>query len=419
MTNKLLAQGKGGERRPIGHMGRPIVSYFPQIRNFIQKKAGAEALLIFAEPEYEQDSGAIDWYSLREGEAVAFGDVTPVSSRREIEAELAKSLSELRALAREELEADSIDRRNLGEVLMQMTEYPGTSQVFAVGGKPVVVFWGFSNEQSHESFQSGHIAAPIGTPVESEPSKKSGIVGFSTNIFNICVGTALAIALLSVALRAAGVLPGVSAPLIASGPTLEFGPLQTARDQTRGLQNDIERISQETLSRALTCASSCTGPAKPLVPILPKPPKITNPFDQEAKVTPEEGEILKIPEESAETKSVEFLFGRWRNDSGLKIEVEDGTVKKGDVIYEFDREGKGTRTITVEDGRICKGDIAAEISEAGDLVIREINAAQCIPTGFSINAAEVVCKLNPGAAAICNAAYSHGAEYYVEIRRLK
>ena len=397
-------------------MGRPIVSYFPQISSLLEKALGADEVKVFAEPFYEDNPATSDWYAIREGDAVPLEDVTPVAKRRATEARLAKELRTLRQLAREELESDSLDRRTLGEVLMHMTEHPATSQVYVVDGAPTVVFWGFANERGPEPVQTGRIAQPVQEQRDPPPKPGSTRI-FSLNAFNACVVCALVFAFLAVGLRAVGVLPGHSAAFAGiMQPKLDYGPLQTSRDAARRLQDDIDLITQETLSQALACASTCMSPRKPIMPILPKPPKVTNPFD---KTEDETGEALEIPEDSAETKSVEFLRGRWRNLSGLLLTSTNGESAKSDIVYEFDKVGKGKRFVTVEDGRTCEGPIKASIAEGGSLIITETEPARCDPPGTLINPATVICRLNAEGVAVCKATYKDGDEYNVDIRRLR
>jgi hypothetical protein len=115
-----------------------------QLRKAIRLKIGSEAANCLAIPQPNESGDWLDWYAPLEG------DVVPWSAASE--AERAQAYTQLERLHEHLLSTansmrdDENREKQLFARLLDMTKnFPGSSHVYLVDGKPVVTFWGFTD----------------------------------------------------------------------------------------------------------------------------------------------------------------------------------------------------------------------------------------------------------------------------------
>ncbi len=129
---------------------------------------------LFAQPEPTADaSGAVEWYSDLAGQPTPLSELPP-TERRRIQGLLADRLAALGDLA-DRLRQSGPEGEAQSAELRAALRYPDDAAVFAVGGQPVLTFWGYRRADA-PSEPPGPLPSPsTGTPPSSAmPSAPTG-----------------------------------------------------------------------------------------------------------------------------------------------------------------------------------------------------------------------------------------------------
>jgi len=126
--------------KPVGATPAPTAADHRRLIALIRAHLPAVMASLFAQPEPTADVSAVEWYSDLAGQPIPLAELPP-AERRRIQALLADRLHALGELA-ERLRQSGPDGEAQATQLRAALRYPGDATVFAVGGQPVLTFWG-------------------------------------------------------------------------------------------------------------------------------------------------------------------------------------------------------------------------------------------------------------------------------------
>ena len=126
--------------KPVGVTAAPTAADHRRLVALIRAHLPAVMASLFAQPETTADASAVEWYSDLAGQPTPLTDLPP-AERRRVQALLADRVHALGELA-ERLRQSGPDGEAQATQLRAALRYPGDAAVFAVGGQPVLTFWG-------------------------------------------------------------------------------------------------------------------------------------------------------------------------------------------------------------------------------------------------------------------------------------
>lgn len=126
----------------LGERGQPVYQAASQIFTTLARHR-PEVARHFAVPQLSEDSSSIDWYAPEEGSVIPWSAATE-AERQKAAARLAEVHASLHALATD-LQGNAAQNGGslFTRMLQWMPQYPDSSHVYIVDGRPVVTFWGF------------------------------------------------------------------------------------------------------------------------------------------------------------------------------------------------------------------------------------------------------------------------------------
>ena len=142
-SGPLLHSGSFSDYTPLGEVGYPVYSAAPQIRLAVARQIGQDAADFLAVPKHHLEGKSIDWYAPVSGDIVPWSAASPeeraqlIGQIEQFRARIAEHAQKIRASAAEG------DQRVFGLLLEQATRIPDETNLFLVGNKPVITFWGF------------------------------------------------------------------------------------------------------------------------------------------------------------------------------------------------------------------------------------------------------------------------------------
>lgn len=160
----------------------PVTEHWGNISSVLTQRCGADVAALFAEPSISRSNGASEsiarWYSEAEGPAVSLSALD-ATSRGAASGQLTSLLSRLEPVLRDPETADLIG---------PIVQIPSMADVMVVGGKPVIVNWGFLPDEVAASPQKreAHFRTTLGqflpgTGVPSfVPSRSSAVPAATT-----------------------------------------------------------------------------------------------------------------------------------------------------------------------------------------------------------------------------------------------
>jgi len=140
----LLCSEPLSRYRALGLSGDPIWRSAGQLRAAISSRLSRAHADLLAIPEVDPSGQRIDWYAPVEGEVRKLADLSP--GERQVLLETVRGLHGDLAELAEVLDAPERSSAEYGfaRLLRQALTAPGEETLYAVGGKPVMAFWGFS-----------------------------------------------------------------------------------------------------------------------------------------------------------------------------------------------------------------------------------------------------------------------------------
>lgn len=131
--------------RPLGSHGQAAIEAHRQLVAVLATRLGPDHAALFARPEHRSDGG-IDWFTDRAGSIGAVADLDP-AARATTEAELDRKLADIAGLARELGQGPGDNARRLAALLQDAVQTPGPECRLSVGGRPLLILWGFAPAQ--------------------------------------------------------------------------------------------------------------------------------------------------------------------------------------------------------------------------------------------------------------------------------
>ena len=126
----------------LGERGQPVYQAASQILTTLGRHR-PDAARHFAVPQLSEDSTSIDWYAPHEGAVIPWSAATE-AERQEAAARLAEVQTNLAFLATDLQDNAAQNGGSLfARMLKWMPQYPDSSHVYIVDGRPVITFWGF------------------------------------------------------------------------------------------------------------------------------------------------------------------------------------------------------------------------------------------------------------------------------------
>lgn len=166
MNKVLLRSHSLNDFQPIGEHGKPVYQSAIQLRETLRLRGRQNAAESLAIPQMNEAGDRIDWYS-------AFsGSVVPWSSASETER--ANGLLQLEKIHEELIEvSDSLQGSEKKEqvlfasLLQKARQFPDSTHIYLVNGRPVVTFWGFLNNLESIRFNPlDCLAIPKAKPIQ-------------------------------------------------------------------------------------------------------------------------------------------------------------------------------------------------------------------------------------------------------------
>jgi len=155
-------------------------------------------------------------------------------------------------------------------------------------------------------------------------------------------------------------------------------------------------------------------PGSPPEPQTAQPPVLKPPSDQSsANGNNPPPDALKIPAPGSNSQGLGFLQGEWKSKTSL---YDRATGKPLTQTYSFDKQGKGTVTITRADSSQCKGEARAQMTANGGVRIQDAGPVTC-PDGTSYAPSVTQCERGKSGDATCTGVNKAGSTYHVEIAR--
>lgn len=359
----LIATTRSGVR-PLGVRGEPLHNAAPQLRRVVRRRLGDEAAGLLADPQPHEDGKAIDWY------ADWSGPVQPLSAldaerRTEVLQTIERGLADIRRLG--DALAGAGAREDMGVVglsLQLAARAPSPSFIFLVGGKPVIVCWGYEKDAAAALLAPTlpqpalpAAASPMHRPVLKAPpalplvrSAPSTIPWFRT----LLLALPLLLLLLAAAWLLREILPadpalalatreGPDAPPAGAPPPDPLPALKAAysteQSRERVLKVELSLVEAELKKRIADCKPPEPPKPPPQVALAPPPqpqpqPAPAPPPPQPRQTRPND-DRLRLP---APTNDYSFMSGCWRTDP---FRHEPMQMQAGISSYCFDGNGNG------------------------------------------------------------------------------
>ena len=352
--------------RPLGVRGEPLHNAAPQLRRVVRRRLGDAAADLLADPQPHESGQAIDWYADWQGPVRAVADL-PSAEREAVLADVERKLADIRRLG--DMLAGHAPKEDTGVIGLSLklaARAPSPSFVFLVGGRPVIVAWGYEKDAAAALLPIALPRVPERRPVlgpaQLAPARSlpatipaAGIPWART--------LALALPLLFLLIGAAWLLreilpvaPGVAIATRegpAALPPPEPGPdpipvlktsLSTEQSRARVLRVELSLAEAELRRRITDCKppeaprSEARPPQVAVAPPTPPQPRAAPPApppQPQPQRNPSDNR-LRLP--STPTNNYSFMEGCWRTDP-FRHDVRQ--PQSGVSSYCFDANGNG------------------------------------------------------------------------------
>jgi uncharacterized integral membrane protein len=450
MPGALLRTGNLQEFKALGVDGQPVYSAALQLREAIRLKMSREDASCLAIPQPNETGDKIDWYAPYEGDVVPWSAATAEERRgayQQLEAMHRKLGDTSTAMTQE---GQSREKQIFGRLLEKAVHFPDSEHVYLVDGKPVVTFWGFTDQAGsyvHDPLLCLRPAAPAVAPVASPAAPLTPPPPLATAAPVVVAKRSwwrwllwllpflLLLLLLLFLLRACA--PNVSLPLGLDQVDLPGFPA-VPRVAVPGVDLHGVGVGGATTGAdaslpdgALPDGALPDGSEPPADqpktedPAAEQPPADPNQPENKPEAKPEDAQQppaepqqeqpkpreqppgkdvpqdLSIPPQALKTGSTEFLNGSWKAGAGIQ---DAQTGKPMQLEYDF-KDGKGQVKVRRGDGVECAGDVNAAM-QGGKLAINSQGQAKC-NDGSSYKLPEVSCSPDSRSAADCSGKYEN------------
>jgi hypothetical protein len=447
MPGALLRTGNLQEFKALGVDGQPVYTAALQLREAIRLKMGREAASCLAIPQPNETGDRIDWYAPDEGDVVPWSAATAEErsdAYQQLEAMHAQLGSTSTSMRND---VQSREKQIFGRLLEKTVHFPDSDHVYLVNGKPVIAFWGFTDNAGtydHDPLlclrPPAPTAAPLAPPVSPAALAAAPVIEAKRPWWRWLLWLLpllLLLLLLLFLLRACA--PNVSLPLGLDQldlpgfpevrhvdlPNVNLGGVNgvvTGQGNSNGQLSDGQAAEGELPDGQLPpdegeqpAAPAEEPPGEEPGAEEPTPPPADEEAGEQPPVDPETGEPqprkqppgrdvpqdLSIPPKALETGSTEFLNGSWKAGAGIQ---DAQTGKPMQLEYDF-KDGKGQVKVRRGDGVECTGDVNAAM-QGGKLAINNQGQAAC-NDGSSYKLPDVTCTPDSRSAAGCSGNYEN------------
>jgi Mg-chelatase subunit ChlD len=294
--------------RPVGSHGEPAFEAHRQLVAVLSSRLGDGHGALFARPQRRSDGG-IDWFTERAGPILSVSELD-AAGRAALESDLDGKLADIAQLARSLAQAPGDSARRLAALLQDAVQTPGPHACVAVGGRPLLILWGFAPAE----------AVPGLAPVSGAPSRPRASAAAAPVLSAAAAAPWLArdwwrwllllLLLLIIgllALRACAPLP----PQIAEEPAAPADALLQAEARGRELERELAALRREREQSAAACAlpaerevgegEPAAPPMRANAPVTPAPqeseiePPATSPSRPDVPTLPELPALAEVP----------------------------------------------------------------------------------------------------------------------------
>jgi hypothetical protein len=301
--------------RPVGSHGEPAFEAHRQLVAVLSSRLGEGHAALFARPQRRSDGG-LDWFTDRAG------PIRPVSEldaaeRAALRSDLDRKLEDIAGLARTLAQAPGDSARRLAGLLLDAVQTPGPDACMAVGGRPLLILWGFARGDTVPGLAAVPAAPlrPVPTAAAVSPAPPAAPVlsaaGAAPWLARDWWRWLLLLLLLLItgllALRACGPLP----PRVAEAQPPPADALSDAEARGRELERELADLRREREQSAAACAlpperevgegEPAAPPMRANAPVTPVPPAseieppVTPPMQPAAPTLPELPALAEVP----------------------------------------------------------------------------------------------------------------------------
>lgn len=458
----------------LGSIGRPVFDTAPQVRATIRRQLGADIAAMLAIPKVGESGETVNWHAPEEGLVVPWSSATPEEReglRRRLQEAQARVLAHAETLNRDLAGRSSVpgDFEVYARLLPHVMRIPDESHIYAVNGKPVLTFWGFTRPGGEAADTIAALAAPpasfapaatatVPPPAPAAPISDTRRLPWWAWLLLLL----LLLALLLFGLRTCTpeLVPEPLRPALLLAPETADGgtergtvivpgtvvaPGGTVVPGQAGATVEPGTSAGAGTQETTPPGADATPPAEDKQDKTadksepPTPPDVADKKDADKKdadkktengkgadkaekpsvpptpavpPTAQNGKTpLAIPPEAARSGDASFLNGKWTSQSGL---MDSRTGLPAIVEYDF-KAGQGSVTIRRSDGTVCVGKSSAVMKD-GRLVITGVDDPSC-DDGSRYGRTRVECRQGNGARAECVGKAGNGQDYSVDMSR--
>ena len=291
--------------RPLGVRGDPLQAVAGQLLAVIRRRLGDDAANLLADPQLREQGDGIDWYAAEAGTVCRLADLGE-AERIELLAVVDKHLDAIGTLGTQlEATGSSDEARLIGRSLQLATRRPSDDFVFVVGGKPVIVAWGYEADAaaSLQAFTATPVPRPAAPLPEAVLASAPAVLlpaslGWSRWLSALLLGLLLLLLLLLASWLLRGCAPvdpslnvatlETPAPPVPEPPHDPTPVLKASLDDTvaaeRKLRAELAALEADLKTRLDQCKPvELPKPPPPPAPVPPKPapqasaPPVTQP----------------------------------------------------------------------------------------------------------------------------------------------
>jgi hypothetical protein len=416
--------------RPLGVRGEPLHNWASPLRGAIRRRLGDPTADLLADPQLHEDGKAIDWYAGWTGDVAKVADL-PSGQRSEILAQVDNALAEIARLgATLSAAGTGEDSGLIGRSLQLAAKKPAESFVFLVGGRPVVVCWGYEKDAAASLMGPALPRVPERRSVLDAPAPMAAALPVRAVPRAIPWFRTLLLALPLLLLLLGGMwllrellpadpdtaLATREGPDAAAAPPAPADPLPAMKAslsseaaRAKALQVELAAIQGELKKRVAECRPIETPKPEPPKPP-PKPPEIAKAVPPPAPAPaprpapppqpqqPRDGR-MRMP--TAPTHDFSFMAGCWRTDP---FKHERTQMQMGVSSYCFDANGNGS--LEWRRGRTACRTRARAVFNGPNLALRDADTT--CNDGSHWYADQLTCRRGADNVADCQG-YSRGA----------
>ena len=474
-SGPLLRSAHLRDFNALGSVGRPVYASAPQVRATLRRQLGPEIAAMLAVPQIDETGETVDWYAAEGGFVVPWSSATAEerdAMRVALQAARGKVLAHEKTLCEDlksrPAQGESHDLEVYARLLPHVLRIPDESHIYAVDGRPVVTFWGFTLPDLPDADPIRDLLPAVAAAVPAQAAAAAMVAVPATRpwwrrwwwLLPLLLLLALSV-LFGLRSCAPEVLPQGLRPFLPGDAAVPSGPAASATHGpdgtlvvtpgTRGggpgvvVEGTVPATASGVEASGGTAASGQSGAsagaetvpsgAAPSpdaeTPKTQRPPAATTEPDKgktDAPPSPKDktdggkpdasvgdsrkdGVPLAIPPQAGRSGDVGFLDGKWRSRGGL---MDSATGLPADVHYAF-KDGKGTVTISRPDGTVCTGRSSARMKD-GKLVITGEDDPRC-NDGTAYARSDVECTPEKDGRARCRGKASDGPGYSMYMGR--